>query len=136
MSEVQEKRQFKRSKQRDKILDILQNTDSHPTADWIHKQVKSEFSTLSLGTVYRNLKILKEQGKIYEVNFGNGFNRFDANMKPHHHLICDKCGRIMDIEIPMAEEIYKQVTERTGFVIDSHRVEFHGLCSECKKVVS
>jgi len=80
------KDQYRNSKQRQKILDLLVISKSHPTADWIYRKLKKRFRNLSLGTVYRNLRILKETGQIWELNFGTGLSRFDAVVHSHYHL--------------------------------------------------
>jgi Fur family peroxide stress response transcriptional regulator len=131
MDSEPQKLQFKHSRQRDAILDILRGTSSHPAANWIYQQAKSEFPALSLGTVYRNLTILKQQGLVNEVNSGNRFRRFDANVKPHCHVVCCECGKIIDIEMPGGLEVMKFAAKRLGFTIHSHEIEFRGVCRDC-----
>ncbi len=75
------KRKKRMTKQRKIILDVLKNTTSHPTADWIYDQVREVLPNISLGTVYRNLKVLKEMGEIMELDFGSTYSRFDGNPK-------------------------------------------------------
>lgn len=124
-------KQFKRSKQRDKILELLRSTGSHPTATWLYDRLKKEFPDLSMGTVYRNLNILIEQGLVHKIDFGSTFDRYDANINPHYHFICEQCGSIIDLNIPMYEEINKKVEESTNFKAQRHRIEFFGLCDKC-----
>ena len=76
-------KQYRKSKQRQKILGLLKATKSHPTASWIYEKLKHEFPSLSLGNVYRNLSILVEQGCIQELKFGSTFDRYDGNVNPH-----------------------------------------------------
>jgi len=123
---------YRNSKQRQKILDLLVNSKSHPTADWIYQKLKKKFKNLSLGTVYRNLRILKEKGQIWELNFGTGFSRFDAIGHSHYHFICSACQKIYDIKIPPMKELEDRVTQMTGFRILSHRILFFGICDVCK----
>jgi Fur family peroxide stress response transcriptional regulator len=124
-------KQFKRSKQRDRILELLRRTGSHPTASWLYDRMKEEFPDLSMGTVYRNLNILIEQGLVHKIDFGSTFDRYDANINPHYHFICEQCGSIIDLNIPMYEEINKKVEESTNFKAQRHRIEFFGLCDKC-----
>ena len=123
---------YRNTKQRQKILDLLVNSKSHPTADWIYLKLKKKFKNLSLGTVYRNLRILKETGQIWELNFGTGFSRFDAASHSHYHFVCSSCQKIYDIKIPPMRELDDRVIQLTGFRILSHRLVFFGLCDVCK----
>jgi Fur family peroxide stress response transcriptional regulator len=124
---------IRKSKQREKILEILQSTGIHPTATWIYDQLRDEFPSLSLGNVYRNLNILVEQGLIKKIDFGSTFDRFDANIARHYHFICERCGSITDLTMPMRDELNKRVDEETNFKTRRHRIEFYGLCDRCKK---
>ena len=78
----------KRSKQRERILQTLRKTRSHPTAEWVFEKVREQLPKISLGTVYRNLSILKQQGKIRELDFGETSRRYDAFVDEHYHFIC------------------------------------------------
>jgi len=124
-------KRYKRSKQRDRILGLLRETDTHPTADWIYNHLKKEYPKLSLGNVYRNLNILVEQGLIRELNFGSTFDRYDANTEEHYHFICQKCGRIYDLNLPYDTETNRRVEEITGGKVRFHRTEFYGICKNC-----
>ena len=85
------------TQQRNIIYDIVASRNTHPTADWIYEQAKKQIPNISLGTVYRNLKVLVEEGKILEINDGK-VSRFDANISLHHHFKCENCGSLYDIE--------------------------------------
>lgn len=123
---------YRQSKQRNRILELLQSTKTHPTADWIYDQLKREFPKLSLGTVYRNLSILEEQGLLQKIHFGSTFDRFEANISPHYHLVCEECGKIVDFELSIYDEINKKAKQKTNFNIHHHKLEFFGLCENCK----
>ena len=133
VQEVNLKVKYKRSKQRDRLLDLLKSTHTHPTASWIYDRLKRENSSLSLGTVYRNLNVLKEQGLIRKFDFGSTFDRYDADISPHYHFCCERCGSFVDLEIPVEEGLNKEVEKATGHKISSHRIEFYGLCNKCQK---
>ncbi|MBN2354706.1 transcriptional repressor [candidate division KSB1 bacterium] len=121
------------SVQRDRILELLRSTDRHPTADWLYDKLKSDFPRLSLGTIYRNLAILHEQGLIRKISFGSAFDRFEARVDHHYHLVCEECGRIMDLAIPFDEELNKKANASAGtFQVRHHRLEFYGLCENCR----
>ncbi|HUI92058.1 MAG TPA: transcriptional repressor [Chitinivibrionales bacterium] len=124
--------QYRRSQQRERILEILKGTKSHPTADWIYKKLKEEIPELSLGTVYRNLHILISQGHIQKLPFGSTFDRFEAKIAPHYHLVCEKCGAVIDFEMPEYSDINKKAERLSSFKISRHRIDFFGLCEKCQ----
>ncbi len=121
----------KKTRQKDAILKALKSTDSHPTADWIYTEVRKDIPNISLGTVYRNLKLLKGKGEILELDMCGNLSRFDAHTGDHYHFRCDNCRRVFDLDTPVNPEINKQVAIDTGYKITNHRLEFRGLCKEC-----
>lgn len=124
---------YKRSKQRDRLLELLKGTDTHPTADWLYQRLKSEFPRLSCGTVYRNLGVLREQDLVAKLPFGSTYDRYDARTAPHYHLICKKCGTVKDVEMPLYDIINRQARKISEFDITSHRIDFYGVCNNCKR---
>ncbi|NLY51083.1 MAG: transcriptional repressor [Firmicutes bacterium] len=120
------------TRQRRVVLEVLRSTKSHPTADWIYEEVRKRVPNVSLGTVYRNLNLLRDMGEIMELNFGSTYSRFDGNPEPHYHFSCMNCGRVLDVNIPVCTELEEKVRREHGWEVRSHRVEFYGLCSECK----
>jgi len=126
-----EQKRYKRSRQRERIFAVLKSTKSHPTAAWVYDQVKPDFPDLSLGTVYRNLNILREQGLIQVLQSGSNFDRFDALTSPHYHFVCLNCGRVEDLDLPVEQELEQRVAARTGHLISGHQLCFYGLCPDC-----
>ncbi|AEE92318.1 Peroxide-responsive repressor PerR [Tepidanaerobacter acetatoxydans Re1] len=125
---------IRKTKQRDLILKTLKNTDTHPTADWIYEQVKKEMPNISLGTVYRNLGMLKDLGEIIELNCGNKYSRFDGNPENHYHFVCTECEKVIDIKgCPVDKELDLCVARENDVEVFFHRTEFYGLCPDCKK---
>ena len=124
---------MKRTKQKEAILRVLRSTTSHPTADWVYDEVRKEIPNISLGTVYRNLKLLRQSGEISEVDFGSTFSRFDGNPDNHYHFRCEKCGCVFDVDEPVNKELDERIAQKTGFKISHHRLEFRGLCKECRQ---
>ncbi len=122
------------SRQRERILALLQGTEIHPTADWIYAQLKPEFPHLSLGTVYRNLAILTDQGLVKKIQSGSTYDRFEARVNHHYHLICTRCDTISDLALPIYEEINQRAGQMTDFHIQEHRIDFYGLCSSCRGI--
>ena len=120
------------SKNRDAILECLMNTDTHPTADWIYEKLKPDYPNISLGTVYRNLNQLKEAGLVRAIGVVNGPEHFDAVLHPHPHVICSKCGRIMDLgNAPFWSDVLREAGEATGY--DLSEVQLFGMCPQCKE---
>ncbi len=123
---------YRKSKQREEILRVLKNSDIHPTANWIYDQLKGKNPSLSLGTVYRNLGILVEQNLADKIDFGSTFDRYEAKKKDHYHFICEKCGAVLDLEMPIKTELNTEVDKLSGFITQNHRIEFFGICKSCQ----
>lgn len=123
---------MRRSRQREEILKVLKETTSHPTADWIYRQVRNSVPNISLGTVYRNLHILRVAGEILELNYGNSLSRFDFRTDEHYHFLCDKCGCVRDVEKCEGLDLNSAFARAASLDIREHRLEFHGLCLDCK----
>jgi len=127
---------YKRSRQRERILELLQGTGRHPTAAWLYDRLKEEFSNLSMGTVYRNLNILIEQGLVQKIDFGSTFDRFEAKAEAHYHFVCERCHRIIDLDLPVVRELEARVADATPYRVKRHQVEFFGICDECGRKMS
>ena len=123
----------RKSKQKEAILRVLKGTNSHPTADWVYEQVRREIPNISLGTVYRNLRVLKQAGEILELELVGTLSRFDANAQNHYHFRCEQCGRIFDVGEPLDKTIDGRVAQKTGFRVNNHLLEFRGLCKDCQR---
>ncbi|MDK2820665.1 MAG: Fur family transcriptional regulator, peroxide stress response regulator [Clostridia bacterium] len=121
------------TKQKRVILDILRNTDTHPTADWIYEQARKVLPDISLGTVYRNLGVLTETGQIMELNYGSSYSRYDGNPNNHYHSVCLKCGRVKDLEMPLHKELEKEVETLNCDKVLYHRLEFYVICQSCQQ---
>ncbi|MFP4491885.1 MAG: transcriptional repressor [Spirochaetaceae bacterium] len=123
---------FNRSDLREQILNLLEQTDSHPTAAWVHDQLREEFPKVAIGTVYRNLNILVSEGQIKNIRFDDATDHFDANTSRHYHFICEECGAIRDLEVPYDETLELKVSSQTGFEVHTHRLDFYGVCEQCR----
>jgi len=121
---------YRRSRQRERILQLLQSTGTHPTAAWLFERMKKDFPHLSLGTVYRNLGILTEQGRVRRISAGSSFDRLDANTSPHAHFICDRCGAIIDLDEPDVG-LGQDVGQGLGLVVERRELRLYGLCGRC-----
>jgi len=121
----------RKSKQKQAVLRVLNDTTSHPTAKWIYEEVRKEIPDISLGTVYRNLKLLKREGKILELDFTT-LSRFNGSIHNHYHFRCERCGGIFDADEPVDRVMDDRVAQKTGFKVTHHRLEFRGLCKDCQ----
>jgi Fur family peroxide stress response transcriptional regulator len=127
-------RDFRITPQRLAILRILAASEGHPSVDDIYQEVKAEFPTTSLATVYKTISLLKELNEVLELGFPDGSNRYDGNNpSPHPHAICVKCKKIMDPELMNLDELSEEMSRKTGYKIYHHRLDFFGLCPECQK---
>lgn len=122
----------KRSRQREEILAVLRSTKEHPTAAMLHTAARKSIPRLSLGTVYRNLDVLEELGLVLHIRNGNAQDRFDGNVSPHYHFVCDVCGVVMDMPLPYRTDL-DVAAAKEGFKIRGHRLDFHGTCPACSR---
>jgi Fe2+ or Zn2+ uptake regulation protein len=120
------------TRQRQAILDIVQNAHSHPTTDWIYEEVRKIIPNISKGTVYRNLKILLEEGEVSELNLSGTVSRYEGKKADHYHFRCVKCGKVFDLEEPVNKELDEKVAKKTGLKVLCHQLEFRGLCKACQ----
>ena len=126
----------KHFKKRDAVLNCLRSTDTHPSAEWVHAQLRTEYPDISLGTVYRNLAMFKEQGIITSIGTVKGVERFDANTEPHVHFICNGCDKVMDLpemEIPAA--LSDAADRYSGGHAETCQLCFSGTCRDCKSSI-
>ena len=121
------------TKQRRAILNVLRSTDLHPTADTIYSEVRKDIPKISKGTVYRNLKILRETGEIAELNLSGSVSRFDGRQEIHYHFRCEQCRQVFDLDEPVNNELHERVAQRTGFKISHHQLEVRGVCKDCQQ---
>ena len=87
------------TKQKRVILDVLRSVNTHPTAEWIYQEARKEIPGLSLGTVYRNLNLLRDNGEIQELSYGSSQSHYDGCPENHYHFVCRECGRVFDVDL-------------------------------------
>jgi len=124
---------LKGSKQKEVILRIMKSTSSHPTADWVYEQARKEIPNISLATVYRNLKLLKDSGELLELDLGPGQSHYNGNTNNHYHFRCEKCGQLFDIEQAVDTAMDEEVAQKTGHDVTHHVLEFRGICKHCRR---
>ena len=121
---------LKLTPQRLAILDYLKENREHPSAEMIFKSIRERFPTISFSTVYNTLSALAKNGVLQELTIDPEKKRFDPNSKPHHHLICKRCKKIVDIAVDY--ELKVPYAFKKGFEIVGNHIEFYGICPECK----
>jgi Fe2+ or Zn2+ uptake regulation protein len=127
--------EFRRSvpritKQRKAIFSALQGDNSHPSAEDVYGKVKPTMPSISLATIYRNLKLLVDEGLILEISTSDGPNRYDYQTHDHYHFICDKCDRVEDVEVPVQSHLNREL-DLQGYSVRSHETVFNGFCRDC-----
>lgn len=122
---------MKLTPQRIAIMEYLQGNEEHPSASDIYRAVSKRFPTMSLATVYNTLKALRTRDSLLELGIDPDKKRFDPNTEPHHHLICTKCRRIVDIRSEF--NIGLSDSEKHGFEITGNHVDFYGVCPACSQ---
>lgn len=133
LTKIQE-RGLRMTPQRVAIIRALIMHPGHPTVDELHTALLDKFPSMSLATVYKTITLLKQMGEVIELEFSSRENRFDGhNPSPHPHLICTKCGAVVDPEVDGLGDIIKEIKNNSGFVLTSHRLDFYGLCPTCQR---
>ena len=121
------------SPQRRAILEAFLSNTGHPSVEMVFALVSRRFPSMSLATVYKTLTVLKEMDEVLELSFAGQESRFDARMpKPHPHLVCTRCGRIVDPPFIDLAAATRDMARHTGFRIERHRLDFYGLCPSCQ----
>lgn len=116
--------------QRRAILEYLRGVTSHPSASVLYEEIRQKIPNISLGTVYRTLGVLKDEGLIQELAYEN-YSRYDANTCQHCHVVCASCGKVADAEVAPELGDITAAARVPGFKVVGHRLEFVGYCPEC-----
>ena len=123
----------KNSKKRQALLEALCHSHEHPTAEMLYNQLKPEFPELSLGTVYRNLGVLEQEGLVTKVGHVNGQERYDAVVEPHPHFVCKSCHGVMDLELPdTVSGMFDEIGNRFMCAPEGYSLTINGLCPNCR----
>ncbi len=129
---MQPKTHSRSTKQRQVILEELRKVVTHPTADEVYEMVRCRLPRISLGTVYRNLEMLSARGLIQKVDVSGTQRRFDGNASPHYHIRCMGCGKVDDVPGQAIQSLDDMVRALSDYEIWEHRLEFRGLCPQCR----
>jgi Fur family peroxide stress response transcriptional regulator len=130
------KKGYKATPQRIAICRFALHSRDHPTAQRIYNEVKEVHPTVSIATVYKTIQVLRELGRIQELNFLQGQTRFDSYMQPHINLVCLRCGNIRDLEDPTAREMVARAVAATKFTASGQSFDIFGICQRCARATS
>mgnify|MGYP002513525704 CR=1 FL=1 len=120
---------LKYSRQRESIQEFLNSSCDHPTADAVYMNVRQQYPNISLGTVYRNLNQLANEGQIRRLTVPGQPDRYDRNPVPHGHLVCRQCGKLEDLFLP---DLIPYLEERSGQEITHYELTMGHICTHCK----
>lgn len=121
------------TKQRQAVLQVIRESEEHLTANEVFESARRLLPGISFATVYNSLRYLKVEGMIGEVRFGTGSSRYDRTLTRHDHAICNKCSKLVDIELPIPDGLIEEAALRSKFEAESIELTLHGLCPECIK---
>ena len=122
----------KNFRKRNAILSYLQCTDAHPSAETIFSDLKQQIPDLSIGTVYRNLNLFRQQGMVSVIATVNGVERFDANTDPHVHFICEGCDAVVDLhQLSTPKTLCSEAENSIGCTVSGCQLSFTGKCRTC-----
>ncbi|MDR0905519.1 MAG: transcriptional repressor [Oscillospiraceae bacterium] len=122
----------KHSRKRDAIIACIRETKAHPSAETVYSRLRAEFPKLSLGTVYRNIALLREEGEIVSVGFVGGEERFDGVTSDHPHFVCDCCGAVIDVELSGPPRGFEdEINRNYGFEVSHRKLIYFGKCTDC-----
>lgn len=125
----------KQSHQRDLVLAAVKCTETHPTAAAVYDAVRRTAPNISLATVYRNLALLRDDGKLISFKTDDGVEHFDGRTEAHQHFKCLTCGNIYDAFLPPEQGLATQMEQSLGCRVEGYTLLFYGRCKHCKAVV-
>ncbi len=117
--------------QRQEMISILKNSKEHWTAEEIFNELGKQFSSVSITTVYNNLKLFVKLGLVEELQFGEGLSKFEWKSEEHYHIICSNCGKIEDFYYPQLKEVEAFAQDLSKYKIKNHQLQFYGICKKC-----
>ncbi len=125
---------MRKTSQRQHILEVFLASEEHLTAEQLYKLVKKKFSRIGYVTVYRTLKVLLASGLCSELDSGDGVIRYEHkfNHKHHDHLICQRCGKFIEVVDPRIEGLQEEMAKKYSFDVLKHKLELFGICRVCR----
>ncbi len=132
MNSIESIKELGLTKQREVVLQVIREAHDHLTANEVFERSKGLLPTISFATVYNSLRYLKDSGHIAEVQFGNGASRFDKTVSRHDHAICNKCGKLVDLELDFPSTLVQSAAAASRFEPESLEFTLRGICPDCK----
>lgn len=134
ITEILRKRGHRLTPQRVIILHAIEHSEGHFSTEEVYAQIKPRYPHLNISTVYRTLELLKTMGLVTETNFGDGRVRYHTAEKGHHHhLVCQKCGTITDLDDSLLDTLREQLVRQYNFRADLRHMAIFGICARCQK---
>ena len=127
-----EEHNLKHTKQREAILAVFLNIQGHVTSEDLYRKVREEHPHVGYTTVYRTMKLLCEAGLASERHFDDGITRYEIEHEHHDHLVCTRCGKIIEFDCEMIESAQERIAKGHDFRVLRHRHELYGHCSSCR----
>ncbi len=125
---------YRLTPQRIMVLSAIENTDNHVSAEEIYAQIASKYPHVNISTVYRTLELLKQLGLVTETDLGEGRVRYHpADKGHHHHLVCQQCGAIIDLDESMLASLKSALLQEYRFIADLRHLAIFGRCEKCSK---
>ena len=121
------------TKQRQAVLRAIQESDKHLTANEVFDDARRFLPGISFATVYNSLNYLKKEGLIGEIRFGSDAKLYDRKLTDHDHAICNNCGKLVDLEISLPQELLEEAARCSKFKVKSIELTLRGLCPECSE---
>lgn len=136
--EILKENNYKLTDQRRVVFEaFLKHQDEHMTAEELYQYIIVDNPGVGLATVYRNVQLLSELKIIEKLTLDDGFTRYELALNKehhrHHHLICNDCGKVIEVREDLMESIEKIFNENYGFLVSDHQTKFFGLCKECRE---
>ncbi len=121
------------TKQRQTVLRVIRESDEHLTANEVFDDARRLLPGISFATVYNSLRYLKNEGLIGEIRFGTDSTRYDRKLTRHDHALCNKCGKLVDLELSIPAGLIEEASALSKFQTESIELTLRGLCPECSK---
>lgn len=121
------------TKQRETVLRVIRQSDKHLTANEVFDDARRLMPGISFATVYNSLNYLKREGLIGEIKFGTNANLYDRKLDRHDHALCNRCGKLIDLELSIPKKLLDEAATRSKFRPETIEVTLRGLCPECSK---
>jgi len=133
LADYLEQNNLKHTKQRELILIAFLEARRHVTSEDLYQRVREHNPTIGYTTVYRTMKLLAEAGLATERHFDDGITRYEIEQEHHDHLVCTKCGRIIEFECELIEDAQNKIAKQHDFLVLRHRHELYGHCNDCRE---